>query len=668
MQDIEDGLELPRIALYGTFDVLNFGDLLFPHLLRHGLGPSEQEIAAFSPVGGRLAWADTVVSQPVHAAVEFGADLHIIGGGNIIHAGTTSLADYQAAGIDPRHAYASLWLGAGLIAAQSDTTLAWNAPGLPAPLEGAALAALRDDILAASSYVSVRDRASFKFLGAQDADRSVVVPDTALDIGRVWPAATLLDHARQAFIQRGATVPERWMVFHVNSRYLEGDTAHHAAVIEAVAATFEAVPVLLAFGPCHGDDLLAAEVGALLRVPSLLVDRPCGLKEIASLLAFSAGYIGSSMHGLITALSYGTPAIAVAKKQMVKFGGFLDHLAMPDRLAESWSEAQGLAARLLRPLDRAAHAAIARAQDQIALHWAWLRGLLDAEPPASVLAARIRLRHWMAQATTGGNEWRSFEAVIDGAAPVTAAPTIAQSPSVAAPTDAPAVLVPCNICGKTGFRPNTSLLHDQVGFGARCAACGSPARHRAMRVVLDWWRAPDTKLKSCLRLGINRVVAGGWFASLSDIDVENGKPVDLSELPRLRHSADLVVCMDVLERAPDLVVTLRGLRDALRPRGLLFLTFSNVPGRERTLEWGFPRGDLGKEYRKFGTDVMATLRHAWPEGTIAVATPADPLTGIRSMVYVLAQTTEDLRWLRVSYLPCEIYSPEPHSQAAARAK
>jgi polysaccharide pyruvyl transferase WcaK-like protein len=661
--------DLPRIALYGTFDVLNFGDLLFPHLLRHGLGPSDHEIAAFSPVGGRLKWDQTVVAQPVQTAVEFGADLHVIGGGNIIHAGTTTLSDYHAAGIDPRHVYASLWLGAGLIAAQSNRTLVWNAPGVPAPVEGEGIAALRDDILAASTYVSVRDRASLKFLGAPDTVRTAVVPDTALDIGRVWPAATLLDDARRAFIERGAAVPESWIVFHVNSRYLDGDATHHAALIEAIAAAFDAVPVLVAFGPCHGDDLLARDVGALLRVPALVVDRPSGLKEIAALLAFSAGYVGSSLHGLITALSYARPAIAVANRHMVKFTGFLAHLAMPDRLADTWSEAQALAARLLQPLDAAALAAIARAQDQIALHWAWLRASLGAEPPRSVILARTRLQRWMAEGTTGCNDWRSFETLVDGV-PQLLAPTgtVDQPPPVTTPAVASPVLVPCNICGKTGFRPNATPLHDQVGFGARCAACAAPARHRAMRVVLDWWRGPHTKRQRCLRLGMNRVVAAGWFASLHDIDVEGGKPVQVSELACLAKTADIVVCIDVLERVPDLHATLRALLDALRPGGLLFLAFRNLPGRTLTLDWGFPRGDLDNEYRKFGTDVLATLRIAWPDAAIAVATPADPLTGIRTMVYVLAQTADDLRWLRISYLPCEIDMPNQESQALADAK
>lgn len=628
---------VPRIAIYGTFDVLNFGDLLFPHLLRHGVGPSAHDIAAFSPVGGRLSWEDTVVALPVNAAVAFAADLHVIGGGNIVHAGSTSLPVYDAAEFGPRHAYASLWLGAGLIAAQSETALTWNAPGVRSPIDEERIAALCGDILAASTYVSVRDQASLKFLRAPDAVAPAVVPDTALDIGRMWPASTLLDHARRAFLERGSSVPGSWIVFHLNARYLDGDAAQHAALVDAIAAKLEASAVLVAFGPCHGDDQLAREVGTLMRIPVLIVDRPSGLKEIAALLAYSAGYVGSSLHGLITALSYGRPAIAVADRRMVKFEGFLEHLAMPERLVGSWRAALDLAGRLLDPLDAGALAAIARAQDQVALHWARLRASITAEPMARATQARTRLQNWMADSANGLRDWRAFTAAFDPVPPL-------ETPTTVAATAAQ----PCNICGQSGFRPGPTPLHDQVGFEARCAGCGASARHRAMRVVFDRWRGSATRRKSCLRLGRNRVVASGWFASLRDIEVEDGKPLELMELAQLGNTADLVICIDMLEHAADLGATLQALFNALRPGGLMFLAFRNLPGRARTLEWGFPRGDGRNEYRKFGTDFLCTLRRLWPEVQIAVATPADPITGIATMVYVIAHSAGDLRWLTKS--------------------
>jgi len=641
--------QIPRIALYGTFDVLNFGDLLFPHLLEHGLRPSPHHIKAFSPAGGRLAWQDTVEARPVPEALEFGADLHVIGGGNIIYAGATTLADYQGAGVERSEAYASLWLGAGLIAAQSDATLVWNAPGVLAPLEDARVAALRDEILAASSYVAVRDRASFKWLNAVDTLKCDVVPDTALDIGRLWPAATLREHACRAFTTRGAPVPASWLVFHVNSRYLDGDAAHQAALIDQIADTHGALPVLVAIGPCHGDDALARAVGARLRGPALIVDAPAGLKEIAALLAHCAGYVGSSLHGLITALSYGRPAIAVAKRRLVKFEGFLEHVATLERLAESWRDAQARAPQLLEALDASALAAIARAQDIVALHWARLRASIGAQPLNSVAAARKRLRQWMAQSAT--QDWRAFATVLEPLPPASAIPPQATSGLA----DREPAAVPCNICGKQGFRPDPRPLHDQVGFGARCAGCGAPARHRALRTVFEWWRGPDAKRQRCLRLGVNRVVAAGWFESFTDIDVEGDTPWNAAALEAVKQTADVVVCFDVLERAPDLSQTLRALIEALRPGGLMFLSFRHVPGRERGVEWGFPRGDLGNEYRKFGADVLQTLRRAWPDAAIAVVAPADPITGIRTRMYVLAPSTQALRWLAKSNLSAEVF-------------
>jgi hypothetical protein len=103
----------------------------------------------------------------------------VVGGGNIIHDGDTTLAEYRDIPGGSAGAYASLWRDVAAQAARDGARLAWNAPGVPRPLAEAAGAATTwrgIDLLA------VRDGSSAAHLGP--GAPASVVPDTALDLAR----------------------------------------------------------------------------------------------------------------------------------------------------------------------------------------------------------------------------------------------------------------------------------------------------------------------------------------------------------------------------------------------------------------------------------------------------------------------------------------------------
>jgi len=402
------------VALFGTFDVANYGDLLFPHVAAHLLGMSPGDLRCYSPRGGAPHWDDVVQAC---AVTEFNRDpppaLCLIGGGNIVHAKPTPLADYAGAFSDPRFTYASLWLGASILAARTGAALAWNAPGVPSPVEGAWVRRLRDLALEAADYVCVRDEASRIYLGGSTFGVDVV-PDTAVKLGAVWPAAALADHARAAFESRGMRVPERWIAFHINDRYIGTGLPAACAAAGRIADTLDAVPVLLAIGPCHGDDTLARQAASLFNGEVLLVDRPRGLKEIAGLIAHARAYVGSSMHGLVTALAYRRPGLAVASTRMVKFLGLLEQLGEPDRLQESWEDAERVAATLLQPLPAALLERLDAAGKLIDDHGARLRGLLASVPAPSAVKGRATLYPAVCSTDAPFDEWpRLLEAITE---------------------------------------------------------------------------------------------------------------------------------------------------------------------------------------------------------------------------------------------------------------
>jgi hypothetical protein len=256
------------------------------------------------------------------------------------------------------------------------------------------------------------------------------VPDTALALSRIWPGEELRGVAEAAFAARGSRAPERWIVVHLTKRDLNPSRQAAVDAVRRICAALDVVPVLVAIGPVHGDEELARELGPALPA-GVIVDRASGLREIAALIAHSQGYVGSSLHGLITALSYRRPAIAVAQPRMVKFLGLLGPLGLADNLHESWEDAAA-ASEQLCPLDRAALTALAAAEALIEAHWRSIRDLIEQPVGLEKLAARRRLLAALDAVPARFPQWQGLLDEIAGRAENAAG---IEAPTVAPDTD-----------------------------------------------------------------------------------------------------------------------------------------------------------------------------------------------------------------------------------------
>lgn len=327
-----------RVAISGTFDVRNYGDLLFPLIAQWRLGIEGIDIDAYSPQGNSTGWRDCMsVSSMRHLLRKRTAyDAFIIGGGNIIHLSPSRLKDYSCK-ID-QWAYPSLWVGVTTTAAISNRPVLWNAPGVPHSFSERLLRNIVQPTLIAADYVSVRDTASKSQLGCEEA-RVNVVPDTAVEIARMWPRSGLETEFRALLERKGAPMA-RFVTIHIKHRSVQDEFIPALAeMIDRFSATSGLTPILLAIGQCHDDHIITRRVGLRLRGPKLLVDDPLGLREIAAAIAFSEHYIGCSMHGYVTAYSYGVSGRIVAVPQLSKYAGFLEHVDRQADLSNNWESA-----------------------------------------------------------------------------------------------------------------------------------------------------------------------------------------------------------------------------------------------------------------------------------------------------------------------------------------
>lgn len=352
-----------RIAIFGTFDVENYGDLLFPLLAQQRLAPAGMDVVAVSPTAGATRYRDTV---PVISLAEFAKtadsfDGILIGGGNIVH-----IRDFGLPGYD-ENAYPALWAGATAHALRHGLPVVWNAPGVLAPDGTAPGPDWLQRVAAAANRFAVRDTQSADAMERWAGRRPEVMPDTATDLPHLWPEAAL--KRRFARIRKKLRIPKARPVIalHVKARSLRRTSvADFAQQLDAALESAGATAVLIAIGRCHGDHELAQALHAAAPRHTIAYDDADTLQDIAAVIAGANAYLGASLHGQITAAAYGVPARLVAVPNLHKFEGQAIQMDRTADVVDSWETALKDLPRVLEQPKQALPDAIA---PQLEAHW-----------------------------------------------------------------------------------------------------------------------------------------------------------------------------------------------------------------------------------------------------------------------------------------------------------
>lgn len=311
-----------KIALFGTFDVDNYGDLLFPHIAQTRY--PEHEWTYVSPTNTPTSFSDSKNTKSFREIQKDNFDLVIIGGGNIIHTKPTTLTTYQQHNIH-KLAYPELWIGAAKLAIKKGIPYAFNAPSISYLNCSSIEKALFNAVLQNSSYISFREQYSCDF--AKKLTRNTVhcVTDTAIEIANTWPLKTI-DQKKK-------------IVINLNQRY-HNPIKVTAFFIDYLAAKLQLDIEIVVIGDCHGDIKFSKEVVAQLKSQNVYFIETQTLEQLAHRIGEASYFIGSSMHGFITALSYGTPALLILNDNPIhKFVGLIDELNLSRSvICSNWVE------------------------------------------------------------------------------------------------------------------------------------------------------------------------------------------------------------------------------------------------------------------------------------------------------------------------------------------
>jgi polysaccharide pyruvyl transferase WcaK-like protein len=339
-----------RVALWGTFDVDNYGDHLFPRVAASELDRRLPGVVvdAYSPYG----WLHPTALDDHHPASPLGPwspwrarqlaaahHLVLVGGGELIHLDDRGLAVVYDTSVDELDRMApSRYFVEGLgPEPEADCPVVWHGVGVPWTPGEAEARRLRA-ALADRPYVTVRDRHSAQRLAAAGIDRAVeVVPDSGLLLDRIMPAPVLrarLDRLRAAGHYPRPDVPV--LAIQGCELLVPGVERVAAAVKGWWADRPDGEVALVETGRCRGDRRFADALERVLtpqRVWRLPAD--AAVEDVAAAVAGADAFAGSSLHGAITAFVFGRPFVVLNLIDDAKLDGFGDLVGLDRRIVHA---------------------------------------------------------------------------------------------------------------------------------------------------------------------------------------------------------------------------------------------------------------------------------------------------------------------------------------------
>lgn len=333
-----------RLCVFGAFDRFNYGDLLFPLVLERGLKNASFEkqweyyglIASdLSRAGGKPTES---ISRFLLSSTNEAPRTLIIAGGEVLDASWTTVTSYllpKAAEVLIRgtrkllgeritdglsRRYLGLNYSRPFVIApdQSDGQMLvlYNAVGGSGILK---MMPSEKELLARelnkASYISVRDRATKEQILSLGIDKEVyLAPDSGILISDIFQAYAE-EQVYSAHIPNILETEQPYLCFQCSRRFANGREQEIAEQLISVCRKQKLRILLLSIGLAtgHEDDVAVNRIGRVIgdRMPVLIPDIT-HIRQIAYYISKSALFMGTSLHGVITAISYGVPYVGFA--------------------------------------------------------------------------------------------------------------------------------------------------------------------------------------------------------------------------------------------------------------------------------------------------------------------------------------------------------------------
>lgn len=324
---------MKKLFILAPNDRFNYGDFLFPHILDFYFKDIVDELVFCSTTESNLSKFGGIPTCSFHSLYEVNAtdqNYLIVGGGDSLCISWMQVLSFVDKKIDwftaldhklhihlffktytqLRYRYKTFFpFSIGKNELRNFTKVMYNSLG------GSMLEFHRDlldnprviEVLRNVDYLSLRDTQTSDILNSKGI-KNVVVPDSAILMSDVFSEVSL---ARNLSVDSNRFQNKKYLFFQTNLYFLNLDA--YVALIEKIIDKYQLGICLCPIGTAsgHSDDIALAKIYNLLKRKDnvLLVTFP-NIYDIMWLIKHSALYVGTSLHGTITALSFGVPFVA----------------------------------------------------------------------------------------------------------------------------------------------------------------------------------------------------------------------------------------------------------------------------------------------------------------------------------------------------------------------
>lgn len=317
-----------RIAQIGSFDVENYGDLLFAYVFENNIKKhiEVEEVVLFAPKKCKMPFTNGI--KDIYSLAELERqhtknpfDVIVVGGGDLVHC--TKIKTYMPHLSDEWLDYEALymWMIPSIISWKYNIPLVWNAPGVPMAFIESEKGIVME-LCKIVDYMSVRDNLSKRNLAlCQVCNEISVVPDTVFSISEI-----VLKHELETqFYELNLPLEkQKYVVFHANYTFLETEVEGCIKTLRSIKKNYGVDILLLPIGYALGDETFIKELVKRCPDEFLTIKQKLSPIEMMTVIACSAGYVGASLHGCITATTYGVPIVMCNYNHYIKVNGFLE--------------------------------------------------------------------------------------------------------------------------------------------------------------------------------------------------------------------------------------------------------------------------------------------------------------------------------------------------------
>lgn len=357
-----------KLGQFGTCDVENYGDLLYPVVTKHLLQQKRSDIMlnpyAFLPgVAPEGAGYEARGIQRLLCRGDQHLDALIVGGGDIVRTDTAILASHYQGIYQKRREHNLFGRIRKMILGSGDSVgefrqrymryeaigpflidpvrfpnvglVAYCSVGVPFAFNSQENLGV-SRALNNSAFIYARDNPSRDKLVEAGVTKTIhVAPDLIVTLSDFYPLNEQKRKGQEIFRSHGIDTSKPVLCFQSPPQ----DSKNLAIIVAELVAYAErtgSAIALLPIGRCHGDDH-ALRLIEKLSSNRLVYINALTIFDMIAVIAASDRFLGTSMHGNITAFSYGIPHL-FGPLDVDKLKGFLDVAELDSRLKlASWA-------------------------------------------------------------------------------------------------------------------------------------------------------------------------------------------------------------------------------------------------------------------------------------------------------------------------------------------